>query len=354
VELEKTQQIWSFKEGKTKFIGPADNSLPHETNGLVNGEVQLLDSVSYHALSQQNKWIALYFYAPWCHYCECLDPVWSAVSGNLISSQRQPNLVLGKVNGDASVDLRTLFNVTVYPTFLLINREGTTVLGRYLGPRKVYELSSWIEDLIVGAEYPIVKHEYTPSEQGPKIDFNPVYPYSGPTAWVTDKFPSAQALASVGMEVSLTGNDFDECLESDERKFTAPGAALLVHYSSDPAAKGRSLELDSHTISTDVAPTKLTVVDFFAPWCPHCQKLNPVWDSLSAEVTNQEVVVGKVDVETHSDVKKQFGIRRFPTIMYFPAGQKMTFDESRRYKGQRDVTHLKQWINEVSQQQTKK
>eukprot|EP00298_Acanthocystis_sp_HF-20_P029738 c8653_g1_i1.p1 GENE.c8653_g1_i1~~c8653_g1_i1.p1 ORF type:complete len:604 (+),score=238.54 c8653_g1_i1:1-1812(+) len=346
VELEKTQKIWSFKEKKTKFIGPADNSLPHQTNGIVDGEVKSLDSASYHELSKQNKWVALYFHAPWCHYCECIDPVWKSVSGNLISSQRQPNLVLGEVNGDANVELRTLFNVTVYPTFVLVNKQGNTVLGRYLGPRKAFELSSWIEDLIVGAENPIVKHEFEQSEQGKSIDMNPVYPYSGPSAYVADKVPSSQALASV--EVSLTGNDFDECLESDERKFTAPGAALLVHYSSDPSVKGRSLEFDGHSLNTETVPTKLTVVDFFAPWCPHCQKLNPVWDSLSSEMASKEVVVGKVDVETHGDVKKQFGIRRFPTIMYFPAGQKMTFDENRRYKGQRDVEHLKQWIEEVS------
>ena len=57
------------------------------------------------------------------------------------------------------------------------------------------------------------------------------------------------------------------------------------------------------------------------------------------------VAVGKVDTEAHVDVKKQFGIHRFPTIMYFEPGKKMSYDESRRYTGQRDIEHLQQWIN---------
>jgi thioredoxin-like negative regulator of GroEL len=252
--------------------------------------------------------------------------------------------VVGKVDGDASPELRALLNVTVYPTFLLINKDGTKVLGRYLGPRKVFELSNWIEDLIVAAENPVVKHQFELTEQGEHADLHPVFPYSGENAFKDtnkDAKLATQALASVS--VGLMGNEFDECLESDEAKFTAPGAALLVHYSSDK----HSLELDSQTVSTSTVPQKLTVIDFYASWCPHCQKLNPVWDQLTSELGADKVVIGKIEMETHTDVKKQFGIHRFPTIMYFEAGKPMAYDENRRYTGQRDVDHLKQWIQNL-------
>lgn len=340
VQVGKTEKIWDFKNADTKFIGPADNSLPHDITTSAPAVVRDVDAAVYQTVTKQDKWLALYFYAPWCHYCGCLEPIWKGVSSNLVGTQRQPNLVVGKVNGDASPELRALLNVTVYPTFLMINKDGTKVLGRYLGPRKVFELSNWVEDMIVAAENPIIKHQFELSEQGDHNDLHPVFPYSGPEAF--GEKMATQSLASISTGVGLMGNEFDECLESDEAKFTAPGAALLVHYSSDK----RSLELDSSSVSTSTIPQKLTVIDFYASWCPHCQKLNPVWDQLTAEL-GDKVVVGKVEMETHTDVKKQFGIHRFPTIMYFEAGKPMAYDENRRYTGQRDVDHLKQWIQNL-------
>eukprot|EP00301_Raphidiophrys_heterophryoidea_P017985 c2971_g1_i1.p1 GENE.c2971_g1_i1~~c2971_g1_i1.p1 ORF type:complete len:566 (-),score=122.17 c2971_g1_i1:46-1743(-) len=345
VQVGKTEKIWDFAKADTKFIGPADNSLPHDTHTEYQSALRTVDAAVYQSLIKQNKWVALYFQAPWCHYCSCIGPIWDGVSSNLVGSQRQPDLVVGKVDGDASPELRSLLNVTVYPTFLLINKDGTKVLGRYLGPRKVFELSNWIEDLIVADENPILKHQFDLTEQGKRADGSPVFPYTGPDAFKGDAKMAVQALASLDASagLSLTGNDFDECLESDEFKFTAPGAALLVHYSSDK----RSLELDSTSVSTATVPQKLTVIDFYASWCPHCQKLNPVWDSLTADLPNEKVVVGKVEMEAHPDVKKQFGIHRFPTIMYFEPGKPMAYDESRRYTGQRDVEHLKQWVQNL-------
>jgi thiol-disulfide isomerase/thioredoxin len=205
------------------------------------------------------------------------------------------------VDGDSNPELRNLFNVTVYPTFLLVNKDGTKVLGRYLGPRKVFELSTWISDLIVADENPVVKHQFEPSEQGEHVDQFPVHPYTGPKAF------GEQNLVSVAVGVS--GNDFDDCVDADELKFTSPGVALLVHYPSSTAA--RALEADSNMLSTTKVAEKLTIVDFMVSWCPHCQKLNPVWDTLSSQYAERkDLLVVKVDLEQHPDIKRDFGIHR--------------------------------------------
>jgi len=343
MQLEKTQKIWDYKTGNTKFLGPADNSLPHVVDSAP-AVVREIDGNGFRDISKQGMWQALYFQAPWCQYCSCLDPVWDGVAKNLVGTLAQPDLVVAKVNGDTSSDLRDLFNVTAYPTFVVVNKDGNKVLGRYLGPRKVFELSNWIEDLIVADEYPIVKQQFDSADQPAVPDMAPVYPYSGPSAW-GDK-TQTQTLASLEASIGLTGNEFDDCVDSDEAKFTAPGVALLVHYASSTSI--HALEMDIQTVSTHAVPTKPTVVDFMAPWCPHCQKLNPVWDTISADFSNSnDVVIGKVDTEAHPDVKNEFGIHRFPTIMYFDAGKPMAFDEGRRYTGRRDTESLKKWIHDV-------
>jgi hypothetical protein len=39
---------------------------------------------------------------------------------------------------------------------------------------------------------------------------------------------------------------------------------------------------------------------------------------------------------------------RFPTVVYFEPGKPMTFDESHRFSGQRDVEHIQQWIEQAA------
>lgn len=62
------------------------------------------------------------------------------------------------------------------------------------------------------------------------------------------------------------------------------------------------------------------VVDFFATWCPPCQRLLPILDQLSEEYS------GKVKfVKLNTDEQKQWagklGVRGLPTLCYFQNGQ---------------------------------
>ena len=62
-------------------------------------------------------------------------------------------------------------------------------------------------------------------------------------------------------------------------------------------------------------------IEFFAPWCPHCQHLAPVWDQFYRD--NKETLnVARVDC-TSDDGKslcRKFMIRSYPTLLYFPVG----------------------------------
>jgi len=69
-------------------------------------------------------------------------------------------------------------------------------------------------------------------------------------------------------------------------------------------------------------PTKDVLVEFYAPWCGHCKQLAPIYEEVGKEYTSSDkVVIAKIDA-TANDVDPKLNIRGFPTIKFFPAGDK--------------------------------
>lgn len=72
-----------------------------------------------------------------------------------------------------------------------------------------------------------------------------------------------------------------------------------------------------------LASDKPVLVDFWAPWCQPCQRLNPVIEELASDY-NGKVKVVKLNVEDNTDVPSRFGIRGIPTLILFKDGEAVT------------------------------
>ena len=53
----------------------------------------------------------------------------------------------------------------------------------------------------------------------------------------------------------------------------------------------------------------LTLVDYYADWCPPCRNFAPILDKIAQELA-AKVTVGKVNVDELSDVSAQQGMMR--------------------------------------------
>ena len=95
---------------------------------------------------------------------------------------------------------------------------------------------------------------------------------------------------------------------------TAPSA---VHLTSD----GADAEIGKMTDDAEFA-----AIEFFAPWCPHCQNFGPTWETVAAYFNKGEgnggvrpsprVTVFSVDCVAERDMCHEFHIRGHPTVFF--------------------------------------
>ncbi|EFA11123.2 protein disulfide-isomerase A6 homolog [Tribolium castaneum] len=77
------------------------------------------------------------------------------------------------------------------------------------------------------------------------------------------------------------------------------------------------------------------IVEFFAPWCGHCQALVPEYTKAAAALKGV-VKVGAVNADEYKELGGRYGVRGFPTIKIFGANK----DKPEDYNGARTAQGL--------------
>ena len=96
---------------------------------------------------------------------------------------------------------------------------------------------------------------------------------------------------------------------------------------------GKIQDLTDSTFETAVG-TGVSLVDFWAPWCPPCRAQGPIVEKL-ADSFEGKAMIAKVNVDEQAAAASKFGVASIPTIVILKDGK-----EVKRFVGLRQEDEL--------------
>ncbi len=68
--------------------------------------------------------------------------------------------------------------------------------------------------------------------------------------------------------------------------------------------------------------TGITLVEFYASWCPHCQRMEPVVEEIK-ELTGGKIPVCQYDIDEHPREAENAGADTIPTFIIYRDGREV-------------------------------
>ena len=103
------------------------------------------------------------------------------------------------------------------------------------------------------------------------------------------------------------------------------------------------LKLNDENFYEVISREEMVVVDFYANWCPPCQRLAPIFAQVAKELEGS-ITFGKVNIDEAPKVVNEYMVKSIPMVVIFKEGK-----EVKRQVGFCDANSLKTFILESAQ-----
>lgn len=233
-----------------------------------NDKVVNLDPSNFNSkvINSDELWL-VEFYAPWCGHCKSLTPAWKQAAEELDGVVN-----VGAVDADKHRSLGGQYGVQGFPTIKIFGANKNSPKD-YRGGR---DASSIVDQAFKELKQMVKDRKSGGGSSG----------------------GNSSGGSNNNQQKQRRGNASDK----DVKILTDSNFDAEVTNSEEP-----------------------WIVEFYAPWCGHCQRLEPEWNEAATELkekTGGKVRLGKVDCTQEQGLQQRFGVQGFPTIKVFKPGMK--------------------------------
>jgi len=144
---------------------------------------------------------------------------------------------------------------------------------------------------------------------------------------------SAQAIVDEAMRVAQSAVR-DRMAGRGGSRSSGSGGSNSGSGSSDDVVTLTDANFEKEVLNTK----DIVLVEFYAPWCGHCKRLTPEWAKAATELKGK-VKVCALDATVHTVAASRFQVQGYPTIKYFPAGNK-DYSSAEDYQGGRTASDI--------------
>ncbi|KAM8842157.1 protein disulfide-isomerase A2 [Synchiropus picturatus] len=140
------------------------------------------------------------------------------------------------------------------------------------------------------------------------------------------------------------------CLQAQDPEVKEEGEEEEVEVEEPKKEKTTEIEeekdvmvLHSVNFARALSENKYVLVEFYAPWCGHCKRLEPAYAEAAEKLRKDEPTIrlAKVDATEEKDLAEEFEIQSFPTLkLFFNGNRKQPVD----FAGKRSVDGIIRWL----------
>ena len=96
--------------------------------------------------------------------------------------------------------------------------------------------------------------------------------------------------------------------------------------------------MKDYTTLINSAP--LVMVEFYATWCPHCQRMMPVIAQIR-ELVGDNAQIYQLDIDRNQETASELGVEATPTFIIYRAGETRRFYELNRHTPKFNIQKFK-------------
>ncbi|CAN7121869.1 unnamed protein product [Brassica rapa subsp. narinosa] len=134
------------------------------------------------------------------------------------------------------------------------------------------------------------------------------------------------------------GEDDDDDEEEDGEHFSDLASPDSGPFPAPEVDEKDVVVIKERNFTDVIENNEYVMVEFYAPWCGHCQSLAPEYAAAATELKGDGVVLAKIDATVENELAHQYSVQGFPTILFFVDG------EHKLYTGGRTKETIVTWV----------